>query len=157
MFLGASVYTKAGFVKTTSFLDVPVWLKQPWPACESSDEKEDGLYGREVADNPLCGEKGEQTPQSLHARAEAVEDSLIPWLSGCVGEKYPEGFSGICWAVCTHRGQMGNTTHKQDRAGVSYKKGAKGRCMSKEQVAGKLSHASVAVHTQWSAHRCTNV
>lgn len=65
------VYRKAVFVNTTSCLDMSIWLKEPRPACESSDEKEDGLYHREVAENPLCGEKGEQTPQSLHARAEA--------------------------------------------------------------------------------------
>lgn len=50
-----------------------MWIKQPWPACESSDEKEDRLYGREMADNRLCGEKGEQTPWGLCAQAEAVE------------------------------------------------------------------------------------
>lgn len=41
-----------------------VWLKETWPAYESGDKKEDG---GEVADNPLCGERGEQTPRSLCA------------------------------------------------------------------------------------------
>lgn len=44
-----------------------VWLKETWPAYESGDKREDGLYGGEVADNPLCGERGEQTPRSLCA------------------------------------------------------------------------------------------
>lgn len=70
--LGLCEYRKAVFVKTNSSMAMSVWLKGPWPACESSDEKEHGLYGREVTDNPLCGEKGEQAPQSLCARAEVV-------------------------------------------------------------------------------------
>lgn len=44
-----------------------VWLKEPWPAGEGSDENDNGLYGREAADNPVCGERGEQTPRSLRA------------------------------------------------------------------------------------------
>lgn len=85
-----------------------VWLKQPWPAYESSDKKEDGLYGREVADNPLCGEKGEQTPRSLHAQAEAAEDSLIPWQTGCAeyvrGREIPSGIlRDVLGCVDTHR------------------------------------------------------
>lgn len=100
------VYRKAEFVKTTGCLDMSMWIKKPWPTCESSDEKENRLYATEVADNPLCGEKGKQTPWGLHAWAEAVEGlpdivaNCVCWV--CVWERSIQWDSQGCVGLCVH-------------------------------------------------------